>query len=76
MFYSISYCRTDLKPPRMFLHAFRLILPNPVEPLDLRTEDPFERLDSFRETEIVHELNSEIFSIFEDENIKWTLKPS
>ena len=60
----------------MFLHAFRLILPNLVEALDLRTDDPFLEPDSFRETEIVRELDSKVFSVFEDEKIEWKMKPA
>jgi 23S rRNA-/tRNA-specific pseudouridylate synthase len=33
--------KTDICPPRMFLHAFRLKLPNSLENLDIQTEDPF-----------------------------------
>lgn len=33
--------RSDISPPRMFLHAFRLVLPNPIENLDILTIDPF-----------------------------------
>ena len=60
----------------MFLHAFRLILPNPVEALDLRTDYPFLEPDLFRETEIVLHLDSEVFSVFEDEKIEWKMKPA
>lgn len=60
----------------MFSHSFRLILPNPVEALDLRTDDPFLEPDSFRETEIVRELDSKVFSVFEDEKIEWKMKPA
>lgn len=33
--------KSDISPPRMFLHAYRLILPNSIENLDIQTEDPF-----------------------------------
>lgn len=33
--------RKDVTPPRMFLHSFRLIIPNNIELLDISTEDPF-----------------------------------
>ncbi|XP_069680710.1 RNA pseudouridylate synthase domain-containing protein 1-like [Periplaneta americana] len=33
--------RRDVLPHRMFLHAFRLVLANDVEPLCLQTHDPF-----------------------------------
>jgi 23S rRNA-/tRNA-specific pseudouridylate synthase len=33
--------RSDISPPRMFLHAFRLVLPNSIENLDILTTDPF-----------------------------------
>ncbi|XP_045541198.1 RNA pseudouridylate synthase domain-containing protein 1-like [Papilio machaon] len=33
--------RQDVSPHRMFLHATRLVLPLPKEPLDIQTEEPF-----------------------------------
>lgn len=30
--------KSDISPPRMFLHAFRIILPNSIENLDIQTE--------------------------------------
>lgn len=38
--------RKDLSPYRMFLHAYRLVLPNSIEPLDVITLDPFTELDT------------------------------
>ncbi|XP_014274671.1 RNA pseudouridylate synthase domain-containing protein 1 isoform X1 [Halyomorpha halys] len=38
-------CGRDVNPDRTFLHALRLILPNAVEPLDIRTGDPFQNID-------------------------------
>ncbi|CRK94415.1 CLUMA_CG007922, isoform A [Clunio marinus] len=32
--------KSDMRPPRLFLHAFRLVLPN-TETIDIQTEDPF-----------------------------------
>jgi len=37
--------RRDVRPFRMFLHAYRLILPTRVESLDIVTPDPFTPLD-------------------------------
>jgi len=33
--------RRDLLPYRMFLHAYKLVLPNVIENLDVTTSDPF-----------------------------------
>lgn len=33
--------RTDLKPYRMFLHAYKLVLPNKLDSLDITSSDPF-----------------------------------
>jgi hypothetical protein len=60
----------------MFLHAQRIILPNPVETIDLCSEDPFTGLDLYRETEVIHEFNSDVYEIFEDKTITWEKAPS
>ncbi|KAK6620886.1 hypothetical protein RUM43_011184 [Polyplax serrata] len=38
--------RKDVTPPRMFLHSYRLIIPNDIEMLDLSTEDPFTEIST------------------------------
>lgn len=56
--------RRDLKPYRMFLHAFRLVLPTKIEVIDVCTNDPFTEHDSrnmWRPQETVHKLDSTIF---------------
>lgn len=58
--------RKDMHPYRMFLHAYRLILPCDVEPLDISTGDPFtedEPINEWRPTETIHNLNEETFSM-------------
>lgn len=37
--------RQDVKPYRMFLHAYKLVLDNEVEPLNILTKDPFTTAD-------------------------------
>lgn len=39
--------RRDLNPYRMFLHAYKLVLPNQLEHIDITTSDPFTS-DDFR----------------------------
>ncbi|GFT53605.1 RNA pseudouridylate synthase domain-containing protein 1 [Nephila pilipes] len=58
--------KTDIYPYRMFLHAYRLIIPTKIEKLDILTEDPFtehEPKNKWCPIETVHELNTEVFSI-------------
>ncbi|XP_054272046.1 RNA pseudouridylate synthase domain-containing protein 1-like [Macrosteles quadrilineatus] len=53
----------DVLPYRTFLHAFRLILPNPVEPIDVVTPDPFTTgcLNTWVPVETINELNNHVF---------------
>lgn len=37
--------KRDLLPPRMYLHAHRLLLPTPLEDLDINAGDPFDQLE-------------------------------
>ncbi|PRD19904.1 UNVERIFIED_CONTAM: rpusd1 [Trichonephila clavipes] len=58
--------KTDIYPYRMFLHAYRLVLPSKIEGIDISTEDPFsehEPRNKWCPAETVHELNTEVFSI-------------
>ena len=43
--------RLDTSPLRMYLHALKISLPNPVENLEIITEDPF--VQDYEETQIV-----------------------
>uniref|UniRef100_A0A1B6L096 Pseudouridine synthase RsuA/RluA-like domain-containing protein n=1 Tax=Graphocephala atropunctata TaxID=36148 RepID=A0A1B6L096_9HEMI len=55
--------RRDVSPHRTFLHAFRLVLPSPVEHVDVTTPDPFteESCDGWMPIETFNELNSDAF---------------
>lgn len=60
--------RTDLSPPRMYLHSFRLVIPNEVECLEVQTPDPFteEQLDGkWVVGERVYDLNEETYNLIE-----------
>jgi len=50
--------RHDLLPPRMFLHAARLVLDTRLEQLDICTGDPFTPEDEARDWEVEEELCS------------------
>ena len=61
----------------MFLHSHRLVLPNKLEPLSVTADDPFKASDSpkscfentYSETEVIHELTDETYSLFEDKSL-------
>ena len=61
----------------MFLHSHRLVLPNKLEPLNVTANDPFKASGSpkscfentYYETEVIHELNDETYSLFEDKSL-------
>ncbi|KAG8189734.1 hypothetical protein JTE90_012915 [Oedothorax gibbosus] len=58
--------REDMYPYRMFLHAYRIVLPCDIELIDVATEDPFSEhvpINEWKPTETVHELNEETFSL-------------
>ena len=57
----------------MFLHAHKLVLPNPVESLDLNAGDPFLGPESnvYEESEIVNNFDSKVYTLFEDETLPW-----
>jgi len=68
----------DSDTVRMFLHSHRLVLPNKLEPLSVTADDPFKASDSpenscventYSETEVIHELNDETYSLFEDKSL-------
>ena len=50
--------RRDLLPFRMFLHAYRLIIPTEYEHIDIRTEDPFVDSDPRNKWTVVETLNT------------------
>lgn len=61
--------RSDLSPPRMYLHSFRLVIPNEVECLEIQTPDPFteEELDGkWQVNEQVHSLNESTYQLIEN----------
>lgn len=56
--------RQDIKPHRMFLHSYRLVLPSTLEHIDITTDDPFtSEIDQNRwfPLETVNELDKDIF---------------
>jgi len=68
--------RTDIYPYRMFLHAFRLVVPNSLESIDIQTEDPFNEdnpMNKWHVTETVFDIGK-AFDIFSEDdcNIEWT----
>lgn len=57
--------RQDVIPYRMFLHAYRLVMPTALEKIDITSEDPFtekEPRNKWTPCETVNELNSGVFS--------------
>lgn len=53
--------RRDTAPYRMFLHAYRFVLPGETEHLDFRTNDPFvehESRNNWTPIEVVNKLNN------------------
>ncbi|MCL4128661.1 UNVERIFIED_CONTAM: hypothetical protein GTU68_044506 [Idotea baltica] len=57
--------RHDVTPFRMFLHAFRLVLPTPLETLDVQTEDPFGEMNKRNRwccVEVLNTLDKDAFS--------------
>jgi len=56
--------RRDLLPYRMFLHAYRMIIPSEFEHIDICTKDPFSENDPrnlWKPVETINELNEEAF---------------
>ncbi|KAG7170993.1 RNA pseudouridylate synthase domain-containing protein 1-like [Homarus americanus] len=56
--------RRDIYPYRMFLHAYRLVIPSQFESIDVKTEDPFAEHDprnKWAPVETLHELTKESF---------------
>lgn len=50
--------KIDTSPPRMFLHAFRLVLPNSFENIDIQTEDPFTEKALKYKWKVVEQVNA------------------
>lgn len=50
--------RRDLFPYRMFLHAYRLVVPTEYEHIDVRTDDPFTENDPRNKWTVVETLNA------------------
>ncbi|KAF4517836.1 hypothetical protein B566_EDAN008778 [Ephemera danica] len=59
--------RKDITPPRTFLHSLRLVLPNPIEHLDIKTEDPFSRVPKWKILETIHTF-SKSFHLLDDDS--------
>lgn len=57
--------RRDLFPYRMYLHAYRMVIPSQVENIDVRTKDPFTEEDPrnlWIPIENINELNEDAFA--------------
>ncbi|CAL8073194.1 unnamed protein product [Orchesella dallaii] len=50
--------RTDVHPYRMFLHAYKLTLPNNIEDLDITTSDPFTSVEIRNRWQPQHTVNT------------------
>ena len=52
----------------MYLHAYKIVLPTPVEHLDITSQDPFEEIDEYKPNDIIHTLGggSSIISNFDE----------
>ena len=52
----------------MYLHAYKIVLPTPVEHLDITSQDPFEEIDEYTPKDINHTLGggSSIISNFDE----------
>ncbi|KAK6641808.1 hypothetical protein RUM44_013525 [Polyplax serrata] len=61
--------RKDVTPPRMFLHSYRLIIPNDIEMLDLSTEDPFTEISTpgWLVVEKLQSLDDEAIKLLEED---------
>jgi 23S rRNA-/tRNA-specific pseudouridylate synthase len=59
--------KTDIKPTRMYLHAFKMELPNKVESLYINAGDPFENIPEYVPQEEIHDLTN-ITSLFDSKN--------
>ncbi|KAK7871266.1 hypothetical protein R5R35_007552 [Gryllus longicercus] len=56
--------RKDTLPYRTFLHSFRLVLPNPIESLDVQTLDPFPNDDDCSKWMVVETVNPLDYNVF------------
>ena len=64
--YTYSNCR-DFKPKRMYLHSYKLDIPNSLEPISVEAGDPFQ--EDYEEIEVLNELSPEVYSKFEDQKL-------
>ena len=60
--------RKDCDTERMYLHAYKIVLPTPVEHLDITSQDPFEEIDEYKPKDIIRTLEggSSIISNFDE----------
>ncbi|KAJ8980712.1 hypothetical protein NQ317_019206 [Molorchus minor] len=54
--------RKDVEPPRMFLHCIRLVLPNPLESLDIHTSDPFLNVKNWKPIHKINDINNIMYN--------------
>lgn len=57
--------RKDVLPRRTYLHSFRLVLPNPMESLDVQTTDPFPNEGNCHKWMVVETLNRLDYRVFQ-----------
>ncbi|XP_018570654.1 RNA pseudouridylate synthase domain-containing protein 1-like, partial [Anoplophora glabripennis] len=57
--------RKDINPSRMFLHSLRLVLPNPMENIDVNTRDPFIDFKEWTTVEKINSINKITYDKFE-----------
>ena len=65
--------RQDCDTERMYLHAYKIVLPTPIEHLDIASQDPFEEIDEYKPKDIIRTLGSSINNfdeIFSQEDLK------
>jgi len=68
--------RRDVLPPRMCLHAFRLIINTKLENMDLNAGDPFtpeEKSFEWRPVATICDLNTAMTNIHSENTIGWTI---
>ena len=57
----------------MYLHAYKIVLPTPIENLDIASQDPFEEIHEYKPKDIIRTIGSSINNfdeIFSQEDLK------
>lgn len=69
--------RMDADPHRMFLHSHRLVLPTPIEKLDVCAGDPFtadKKENQWSPSEVVYSTFSEAYGVLDQETADLTIE--